>query len=228
MEVDQIDFSNSDNLQLRAIRKESARHDLFHRLHSIAADEAFVRQVSTDWFRGWFDIVPNQRCGNWYCRPATSSAQYAYFKSTDGHTNNWSFNLRRANLGLAKHAETKGGFILVDSTRRGKRMPDALSKTVPIWCAVLNRAVAAKRRASVDPTEWDTELYVPSNIVSPSEKFEIEKRLDGWVKALLASLNSRHGQPLISGCASRDTRSSQAAAALLRPSCYLDAACDPR
>lgn len=33
---------------------------------------------------------------------------------------NWDFNLRRSNLALAVHAEEKGGFILVDSTRRGK------------------------------------------------------------------------------------------------------------
>jgi len=39
----------------------------------------------------------------------TSSSQYAYFKSTDGHTNNWDFNLRRSNLSLATYAEQKGG-----------------------------------------------------------------------------------------------------------------------
>lgn len=47
---------------------------------------------------------------------------------------NWNFNLRRANIGLAKYAEENGGYdpfdpgwfgltdslILVDSTRRGK------------------------------------------------------------------------------------------------------------
>ncbi|KAG0263492.1 hypothetical protein DFQ27_001744 [Actinomortierella ambigua] len=31
--------------------------------------------------------------------------------------------------------------VIVDSTRKGKRVPDALSKTVPIWCATINTAV---------------------------------------------------------------------------------------
>lgn len=29
----------------------------------------------------------------------------------------------------------------MDSTRRGKRFPDSMSKTIPIWTCVLNRAV---------------------------------------------------------------------------------------
>lgn len=35
----------------------------------------------------------------------------------------------------------KGGCIIVDSTRRGKRFPDSMSKTIPIWTCVLNRSV---------------------------------------------------------------------------------------
>jgi hypothetical protein len=31
------------------------------------------------------------------------------------------------------------GVIIVDSTQRGKKIPDALSKTIPIWCCVINR-----------------------------------------------------------------------------------------
>lgn len=44
----------------------------------------------------------------------TSSSQYAYFKSTDGHTNNWDFNLRRSNLSLAAYAERNGGYVQID------------------------------------------------------------------------------------------------------------------
>lgn len=35
----------------------------------------------------------------------------------------------------------KGGCIIVDSTRKGKRFPDSMSKTIPIWACVLNRAI---------------------------------------------------------------------------------------
>ncbi|KAK4686637.1 tRNA A64-2'-O-ribosylphosphate transferase, partial [Tremellales sp. Uapishka_1] len=170
----------------KAIRKHSAQHDLFNRIHSIAADEAFVRKVSERWFNRRFEVVANQRCGTWYCDPSTSSSVYAYFKSTDGHTLNWSFNLRRSNLSLAAHAEEQGGFIIVDSTRRGKRMPDGLSKTVPMWCAVINLALKIRRSRSPSTSEqrWDTDLYLPPQIVSPSEKAQIEARLRGWAEAL--------------------------------------------
>lgn len=30
----------------------------------------------------------------------------------------------------------------MDSTRRGKRFPDSMSKTIPIWTCVLNRAIS--------------------------------------------------------------------------------------
>lgn len=29
----------------------------------------------------------------------------------------------------------------MDSTRKGKRFPDSMSKTIPIWTCVLNRAI---------------------------------------------------------------------------------------
>ena len=35
----------------------------------------------------------------------------------------------------------KGGCVIVDSTRRGKRFPDSMSRTIPIWTCVLNRAI---------------------------------------------------------------------------------------
>lgn len=40
----------------------------------------------------------------------------------------------------------KGGCIIVDATRKGKRFPDSMSKTIPIWTCVLNRAIQAFRR----------------------------------------------------------------------------------
>lgn len=42
-------------------------------------------------------------------------------------------------------AGERGGCIIVDSTRRGKRFPDSMSKTIPIWCCVLNRAIERYR-----------------------------------------------------------------------------------
>ena len=83
--------------------------------------------------------------------------------------------------------------ILIDSTRSGKRMPDALSKTVPMWCAVINRALLIRypdlKFNELSP--WDTQLYVPPAVVSAQEHHQIEQRLDSWAKALAVNLLCR-------------------------------------
>jgi tRNA A64-2'-O-ribosylphosphate transferase len=64
-------------------------------------------------------------------------------------------------------------------------MPDALSKTVPIWCSVVNRAILLRRRRRGDScSEWDTKLYTPPSVVSAQEHDQIAQRLDGWAKVL--------------------------------------------
>ncbi|THH18669.1 hypothetical protein EW146_g2336 [Bondarzewia mesenterica] len=87
--------------------------------------------------------------------------------------------------------------VLVDSTRAGKRMPDALSKSVPIWCAVINRAVLIQRRtrppsrtaahSNVLNPPWDVNLYTPPSVVSPQEHKQIEEKLERWAEELAAS-----------------------------------------
>lgn len=73
--------------------------------------------------------------------------------------------------------------ILVDSTRAGKRIPDALSKTVPIWCSVINRAsLCESQPSSID--RWDTALYTPPGAVSAQEHHQIEQKLDAWAAEL--------------------------------------------
>jgi tRNA A64-2'-O-ribosylphosphate transferase len=126
----------------------------------------------------------------------------AYFKSTDGHHGNWAFNLRRPNIHLLPVAATHGGYvaiihdfttlssennkqlvsrlILVDSTRAGKRLPDALSKTVPIWCAVINRATCLRGSVEVE----DLDLCTSPGAVSPHEHAQIATRLDSWAATL--------------------------------------------
>lgn len=63
---------------------------------------------------------------------------------------------------------------------------DAFSKTVPIWAAVLNRALAQLRDAAagVGVTDWDTAPHLPA-WVPDSEGHQIGLRLDGWVADLL-------------------------------------------
>jgi tRNA A64-2'-O-ribosylphosphate transferase len=69
---------------------------------------------------------------------------------------------------------THGRAVLVDSTRRGKRMPDALSKTVPIWCAVMNGFVR---------DNW-METTFPEDVVSEQEISSIEELLPSFLTSL--------------------------------------------
>ena len=71
---------------------------------------------------------------------------------------------------------------LVDSTRSGKSMPDSFSKTVPIWCCVVNRALMM--RGLAQSHDWDTQLYTPPQCVSKQEHAQIENKLSTWAESL--------------------------------------------
>lgn len=160
-------------------------------------------------------FAANLRCGAWYVAPALSArsqgaATFCYFKSTDGHADKWDFSLKRPNLAVIRLIAERDGVIIVDSTRRGKSLPDALSKTIPIWCAVVSEASRRKygvsgrgewavNVASEDARRHGQEgvfrvvndgagaLYTPSHQVPPSEHSQIEVRLESWIRKLLAS-----------------------------------------
>ncbi|KAF1972206.1 hypothetical protein BU23DRAFT_555241 [Bimuria novae-zelandiae CBS 107.79] len=140
-----------------------------NRLSSIKSDAEFVASVSEAF---GLPLVANERCGSWYI-PPEKKAESVYFKSTDGHTNEWKFSLRRLNLQLLDLVGNRGGCVIVDSTRRGKSMPDALSKTVPIWCCVINHALFADTEAH--------RLHTQPQAVSASEHAQIENRIKGFV-----------------------------------------------
>ncbi|CBQ71960.1 related to RIT1-initiator tRNA phosphoribosyl-transferase [Sporisorium reilianum SRZ2] len=170
------DWHHSDRI------KRESRH-IYNKLHSISHDSAFIHRIHA-LFPSLL-LTANLRCGAWYTDPAITSA-VSYFKSTDGHTHQWSFSLKRSNLHLVPLIVDAGGAIVVDSTRRGKSIPDALSKTIPVWCAVLN---GASRRRYGCPAE-DAEGFVletPQWMIPPSEHDQIESRIEGFVESLLDS-----------------------------------------
>ncbi|KAH8115303.1 initiator tRNA phosphoribosyl transferase [Phellopilus nigrolimitatus] len=162
------DRNKLEHHALTQIRKQAL--DPYNRLHSIAEDIEFVGSVHEKYAS--YPILANLRCGAWYCDPHFSEGKFAHFKSTDGHYNGWSFNLRRPNL----HILPLIHLHFVDSTRSGKRLPDSLSKTVPIWCTVINRALML--RNSIPPEGWDVQLYTPPQSVSRQEHCQIEEKLD--------------------------------------------------
>ena len=180
--LDELIFpSQANHTNLSRILGDLKRSNLSiaNRLRSICHDAAFVDRVADEL---GLPLVANERCGSWYIDPVRKAGS-AYFKSTDGHTGQWKFSLRRLNLHLLGLVGEAGGWvffsfflvmfyclisifyhfilllffetpvllplktnhppprcIIVDSTRRGKPMPDALTKTLPTWCAVLNQA----------------------------------------------------------------------------------------
>ncbi|CUM45571.1 uncharacterized protein AC631_03729 [Debaryomyces fabryi] len=131
--MDKLTLSHLDiNSVTKELRKDSL--SIKNRLQSIIYDALFVESTKD---KVGLPLVPNERCGLWYV-PPNKQKDTSYFKSTDGHTGEWSFSLRRLNFHLLPKISAYGGIAIIDSTRKGKLMPDALLKTIPIWCAVLN------------------------------------------------------------------------------------------
>ncbi|KAI5285574.1 hypothetical protein KEM54_000461 [Ascosphaera aggregata] len=153
---------------LSSLRKSTL--SVLNRLRSIEDDAQFVQHVSDHY---GLPLIANERCGSWYI-PPDRKAGSAYFKSTDGHTGQWKFSLRRLNLQLLDIIARNHGCVIVDSTRRGKSMPDALSKTIPIWCAVLNRALFLENASK-------HQVQFASNSLGASEESQIERRIDEFV-----------------------------------------------
>lgn len=131
-----MDKLTLNHLDINSITKELRKDSLSikNRLQSIIYDAKFVASTKD---KVGLPLVPNERCGLWYVPPGKQK-DTSYFKSTDGHTGQWSFSLRRLNFHLLPTISANGGIAIIDSTRKGKLMPDALLKTIPIWCAVLN------------------------------------------------------------------------------------------
>lgn len=169
----EIQFNeNQDNKALyqniKALRKSTL--SIANRLQSILTDANFVQLVSK---HHQLPLVANERCGSWYIPPALKVGS-AYFKSTDGHHGQWDFSARRLNLQVLDVLGQHGGAVIVDSTRRGKNLSDALSKTVPTWVAVMNRSLFP------DMVAWH-KLCLPRE-VGESEYAQVDARLDGFVQ----------------------------------------------
>ncbi|BFZ55633.1 tRNA A64-2'-O-ribosylphosphate transferase [Savitreella phatthalungensis] len=174
----------SDLVQVRKDIRKSTR-GLYDRLLSIREDSSFVSDAAAAWK---LPAVANERAGVWYVPNPISTC---YFKSTDGHYGKWAFSRRRLNLHVLCLAARHNGIVIVDSTRKGKSMPDALTKTIPIWCCVLNRAVSRIASHLKDPPSWLIDedalaLHVPRQAVSASEKASIESVIDGFVDDIVS------------------------------------------
>lgn len=193
-----MDKSLLGHLDINSITKELRKDSLSvkNRLQSILYDAIFVDTLNGKF---GYPLIPNERCGLWYLAP-DKQQQTSYFKSTDGHTNQWLFSLRRLNFHLLPLIGQFGGIAVVDSTRKGKLIPDALLKTIPIWCAVLNTILFEGDEDNDIITELGVEadsvdakflvnlrneynwVMVPNSVVSASERDQISKRIHLFVE----------------------------------------------
>jgi tRNA A64-2'-O-ribosylphosphate transferase len=171
-------LANNPNLSTTLSSLKRSALSIHNRLTSIISDSDFVNSVAEAY---QLPLVANERCGSWYIPPERKTDS-VYFKSTDGHMGEWSFSLRRLNLQLFDTVKKYQGAVIVDSTRRGKSMPDALSKTIPIWCCVINRAIFG--------AEGKHAMYTPPQAVSSSENAQISSKIDGFVRQFLVRYTS--------------------------------------
>lgn len=90
---------------VKSFRKES--RSIRNRIQSILSDSKFVQQVSEAY---GLPLVANERCGRWYI-PTDQLTDSVYFKSTDGHTGQWAFSLRRLNVHLFDVINQYNGYV---------------------------------------------------------------------------------------------------------------------
>jgi tRNA A64-2'-O-ribosylphosphate transferase len=174
-------------------QKRKSAYRARHRLLSINRDatrlahQRLVPSLSHPIANQQWPWIPNKQCGSWYL-PPSSDITPVYFKSTDGHKGTYAFSLKRLNLHLLEALHKFGGCYLVDSSVR-KILPDSFSRTIPIWCCVLNRIIQRYRdemNASCD-NQWDAKLYTPASIVSVEEHTVISNLIDSRVDMLYES-----------------------------------------
>lgn len=128
--------------EVARVRRASA--SLYARLRSIERDARRVLHLHAT-LAPRLPLYGNVRAGAWYAPGA--AARRCFFKSADGHYNQWRVCARRPNIPFLRDAVRAGGAVVVDATRAGKIWPDALSKTLPMWCAVVSALAAGLRPA---------------------------------------------------------------------------------
>lgn len=133
-----------ENAIVNAIRAQT--NNIYTRLLSIEHDTRRTLQLYDNLGNGdkRLPIFRNARAGAWYV-PPSDLLQYpsdtCVFKSADGHYGTWAASPRRPNMNVLRAVLQHRGVVIVDVTRAGKRIPDALSKTIPIWCAIINALI---------------------------------------------------------------------------------------
>lgn len=173
-------FKNNKNLQNLIMRTIS------NRLKSIYYDSDIVDNLCKILPNS--ELVANLRCGIWYCK--NQCVNTCYFKSTDGHKNQWDFNLRRLNINLLELAYKNNAVIVVDSTTNHRKVyPDALSKTLPIWVYIMNMYID---KLLNNGTTDIHNIKLP-RFISENEKNGLmdclDKKSEKWISELMKNID---------------------------------------
>jgi tRNA A64-2'-O-ribosylphosphate transferase len=182
MSEDEETIGNRYEKEWKSLRKITlqGKGSLRNHLLSIRMDAELTQTLRS--------LLPNLSCfanlrnGRWYTSDLPDDT--CYFKSTDGHDGQWLFSLSRMNLNVAIAAQKKKGCLIVDSTKSGKRFPDSMYATIPIWCAVLNHVCRG------DDTISNGELpdfFAPSWIPS-SSAIRMRQRIKDIISGLSPAL----------------------------------------
>ncbi|KAE8304117.1 putative tRNA-ribosyltransferase [Giardia duodenalis] len=152
----EITFSGSSAAIKRGLRElDRAIQTPYNRLQSILHDRGIVLKELDKVGLGTTPVFGNARTGCWY---APDPDQSVLFKSTDGHYGTWDFSLRKLNLQFLLGLQTSKAAVIVDATKAGKRYPDAIKRTIPIWCLVWSTVLSGS-----NPSELDlNEFFLPS------------------------------------------------------------------
>ena len=185
-----IERSIKPNFYQRCREIRKSNQDVLNRMRSVYVDHAFVQETIEK--LGGEQTLPvvfaNLRCGAWYTD--LRKAKTCTFKSIDGHNLNHQFSQSRLNTHVLLEASRGGSaskVIIVDATKsKTKRFPDALAKTVPIWCATINRACEViVKNARIEKDEFP-------DFLSENELHAIETKMASFVETFLSVVPETH------------------------------------
>ena len=160
-------------------------NNILDRLKSIYYDSVQVTELQNKISNS--QLIANLRCGKWYCN--VPQVKTCYYKSTDGHNNQWDFNSRRLNINVLELILSETPIIIVDATANERKIyPDALSKTIPIWITVFNTYL--KKIANLD---IETPIQLPRSITTTEKNnllIHLNNKLEQWVFELESTLDN--------------------------------------
>lgn len=131
----------TSSLHVLQRRVKNEQQSIRNHLLSIDYDskkvEELVTYIKCKLLHANIQVYGNKRNGLWYV-PTSLLNGTCYYKSTDGHDTTYGFSNTRINLHVAINAINSNGIIIIDSTRKGKKFPDSMRATIPIWCTIIN------------------------------------------------------------------------------------------